>query len=126
VSGSVRRRGLQRTLYARSLVASGVGGATWTVTRAATLTAGGSVTGYAYQEQLDTMDSDRSPPGLIRAPSQLWRFVLVSGTLQSGDALTSAADSTIRFTVQQPEPGTLYPTAIIEPIGSITITTPDE
>jgi len=72
------------------------------------------VSGYAYEEQPDKVQLLLAG---TRASVQPWRFVLVSGTLQAGDAITSVVDSTIRFTVQQPQPGMLYPTAIIEPLG---------
>jgi hypothetical protein len=118
-----------RVTRVAALQTTGVGGSSWSVTRTSgngitgPVSSGdaGSITGYAYQEAPDRMQALLAGS---RAPVQPWRFVLISGTLLAGDVVTSVQDSSIRFTVERPQPGVLFPTAIIAPLGPQAITAP--
>lgn len=81
-----------------------VGGMTWTVSSVSGNTITGpanstsTITGYVYPERPSGLS--QAQPGVIVSDAGAWRFTVVSGTVQAGTLLVSAADPTWRFVVQ--------------------------
>jgi hypothetical protein len=121
MSGTLGRAGLSRALAQRSIAEVAVGGDTWSVSRPGgngvsgprSSASAGTVTGYAYQEQPADVVVNVAGTPLPNAP---WRFMVVSGAVQPGDTITSAASATIKFTVRAPDANSLWTDPILEPV----------
>lgn len=98
--------------------AFGFGGDTWAVSRPSgngvtadvAFSAAGNVTGYAYRQRPGAMGQALPQTAVL---NDQWWFILLTGTLQVGDVLTSAADGR-RIIVRTIEPWYEYSKCAIE------------
>ena len=110
-----------RAVKVAALQNIGVGGSSWTVTRAAggdgitsgVTTGTVTITGYIHQEKEEHGAYALAGTSIPISP---WRLVLLAGTVHAGDILVSAADASVRFQVEQPVDRALYSEAIARPV----------
>ena len=118
-------------IYMRALIPQGIlasvemqaiGGATWTVSRPASNdgvsnpgspTSPGSITGYAVSPKYIALATVIAGTSI---PIDTWRlFTNTTQNLQVGDTITSAADSSLKFTIQSEEMRIGYVVYILQP-----------